>query len=81
LRVHADDRVSRRASEQGRCRDLRNPRLLAAFGIGFCILFAFIGTFTYVNYLLVRPPFMVGPMELGLPESPFRCCSFPAFLQ
>ena len=24
---------------------LRNPRLLAAFGIGFCILFAFIGTF------------------------------------
>ena len=25
---------------------LRNPRLRAAFGIGFCILFAFIGTFT-----------------------------------
>ena len=24
----------------------RNPRLRAAFGIGFCILFAFIGTFT-----------------------------------
>ena len=44
---------------------LRNPRLLAAFGIGFCILFAFIGTFTYVNFVLVRPPFMTGPMELG----------------
>jgi MFS transporter, YNFM family, putative membrane transport protein len=44
---------------------LRNPRLRGAFGIGFCILFAFIGTFTYVNFVLVRPPFMAGPMELG----------------
>jgi len=44
---------------------LRDPRLLAAFGIGFCILFAFIGTFTYVNFVLVGPPFMTGPMELG----------------
>jgi predicted MFS family arabinose efflux permease len=44
---------------------LRNPRLLAAFGIGFCILFAFIGTFTYVNFVLVRPPFLTGQMELG----------------
>jgi predicted MFS family arabinose efflux permease len=44
---------------------LRNPRLLAAFGIGFCILFAFIGTFTYINFVLVRPPFTTGPMELG----------------
>jgi predicted MFS family arabinose efflux permease len=44
---------------------LRNPQLLAAFGIGFCILFAFIGTFTYVNFVLVRPPFMAGQMELG----------------
>ena len=44
---------------------LRNPRLRAAFGIGFCILFAFIGTFTYVNFVLVRPPLSVGPMQLG----------------
>jgi predicted MFS family arabinose efflux permease len=44
---------------------LRNTRLLAAFGIGFCILFAFIGTFTYVNFVLVRPPLSLGPMELG----------------
>ena len=35
---------------------LRNPPLLASFGIGFCILFAFIGTFTYVNFVLVREP-------------------------
>jgi len=44
---------------------LRNPRLRAAFGIGFCILFAFIGTFTYVNFVLVRPPLSLGPMALG----------------
>jgi predicted MFS family arabinose efflux permease len=44
---------------------LRNSQLVAAFCIGFCILFVFIGTFTYVNFVLVRPPFMTGPMELG----------------
>src|SRR5262249_32246091 len=44
---------------------LRNRRLRAAFGIGFCILFAFIGTFTYVNFVLVRPPLSIGPMQLG----------------
>jgi len=43
----------------------RNPRLRADFGIGFCILFAFIGTFTYVNFVLTRPPLAVGMMELG----------------
>jgi predicted MFS family arabinose efflux permease len=44
---------------------LANPTLLAAFGIGFCILFAFLGTFTYVNFVLTGSPFMVGPMTLG----------------
>ena len=32
------------------------PALRPAFAIGFCILFAFIGTFTYVNFVLVRAP-------------------------
>jgi MFS transporter, YNFM family, putative membrane transport protein len=45
---------------------LRNRSLLATFGIGFCILFAFIGTFTYVNFVLVRPPIGIGMMMLGL---------------
>jgi YNFM family putative membrane transporter len=45
---------------------LRNRALRASFGIGFCILFAFIGTFTYVNFVLVRPPFSLGAMALGL---------------
>jgi predicted MFS family arabinose efflux permease len=44
----------------------RDPRMRAAFAIGFCLLFAFIGTFTYVNFLLVEPPFSLDPMALGL---------------
>jgi MFS transporter, YNFM family, putative membrane transport protein len=43
----------------------RNPQLRAAFGVGFCILFAFIGTFTYVNFVLVRTPLSLGMMHLG----------------
>jgi YNFM family putative membrane transporter len=43
----------------------RNPSLRAAFGIGFCILFAFIGTFTFVNFVLVRQPLSLGRMDLG----------------
>ncbi len=45
---------------------LRNPALCSAFAIGFCILFAFIGVFTYVNFVLVRPPIAIGMMALGL---------------
>jgi MFS transporter, YNFM family, putative membrane transport protein len=44
---------------------LRNAPLRASFAIGFLILFAFIGTFTYVNFVLVREPYSVGPMALG----------------
>jgi MFS transporter, YNFM family, putative membrane transport protein len=44
---------------------LRNPSLRAAFAVGFCILFAFIGTFTYVNYVLVRAPLALSQMTLG----------------
>jgi predicted MFS family arabinose efflux permease len=44
---------------------LRNPALQAGFGIGFCILFAFIGTFTFVNFVLTREPLSLGAMQLG----------------
>ena len=44
---------------------LRNPRLRAGFAIGFLILFAFIGTFTYVNFVLVRAPLGLSMMTLG----------------
>ena len=49
---------------------LRDPRLRAAFGIGFCILFAFIGIFTYVNFVLVRPPLSLGPARIRLLRVP-----------
>jgi MFS transporter, YNFM family, putative membrane transport protein len=45
---------------------LSNRPLRATFAIGFCILFAFIGTFTYVNFTLVRAPFAISMMTLGL---------------
>jgi len=43
----------------------RNPALRASFAIGFCILFAFIGTFTYVNFVLVGEPLSLSRMALG----------------
>lgn len=46
--------------------DFSSPPLLLGFGIGFCILFAFIGTFTYINFVLVAPPYSVGMMQLGV---------------
>jgi YNFM family putative membrane transporter len=45
---------------------LGNPALRAAFLLGFCILFVFIGTFTYVNFVLARDPIGLSPMYLGL---------------
>ncbi len=43
----------------------RNPALVAGFAIGFCILFAFIGTYTYVNFVLVKPPYALGMQSIG----------------
>jgi len=43
----------------------RDPALRSAFLLGFCILFAFIGTFTYVNFVLVREPLALSRMALG----------------
>jgi Major Facilitator Superfamily/Transposase, Mutator family len=42
-----------------------NANLRAAFAIGFCILFAFTGTFTFVNFVLVRPPIAIGMVTVG----------------
>ena len=44
---------------------LGNGPLRASFAIGFLILFTFIGTFTYVNFVLVRQPLGLSPMQLG----------------
>ncbi len=44
---------------------LRNRPLAASFAVGFLILFAFIGTFTYVNFILTRQPIHLAQMSLG----------------
>ena len=45
---------------------LRNPALRSTFAIGFLILFGFIGVFTYVGFVLMRPPHTLSMAALGL---------------
>ncbi len=45
---------------------LRDGNLRACFFVGFCILFVFIGVFTYINFVLVRSPLSIRPMSIGL---------------
>jgi len=45
---------------------LRNPGLRLTFAIGFLILFGFIGVFTYVGFVLMRPPHALSMTALGL---------------
>ncbi len=44
---------------------LRNPRLLAVFGMGFAALFCLVGTFTYANFYLADPPYRLNSQQLG----------------
>jgi YNFM family putative membrane transporter len=46
-------------------RHLHNPRLVATYAVGFGVLFTFVATFTYINFLLAAPPFSLSPAELG----------------
>ena len=43
-----------------------NPALRSSFAVGFLILFAFIGTFTYVNFVLVSLLISPSMMSVGL---------------
>lgn len=45
---------------------LANACLRTSYAIGFLILFAFIGVFTYVNFVLAAPPLSLSAMALGL---------------
>jgi MFS transporter, YNFM family, putative membrane transport protein len=56
-------------------RHLRNPRLVATYAIGFGVLFTFVATFTYVNFLLAAPPFSLSPTFLGLIFVVYLCGS------
>ncbi len=44
---------------------LRNPRLLMICCMGSTVLFCLVGVFTYANFYLVRPPFLLGTAGLG----------------
>jgi YNFM family putative membrane transporter len=44
---------------------LRNPRLLMICGMGFTVLFSLVGVFTYANFYLARPPFLLTTAGLG----------------
>jgi predicted MFS family arabinose efflux permease len=44
---------------------LRNPRLVAAFSIGFGLLFSLVGTFTYAALHLAAPPYSLSPAAIG----------------
>jgi predicted MFS family arabinose efflux permease len=56
---------SQRSPLAGMLTHLANGPLRSTFAIGFLILFAFIGTFTYVNFVLTRPPIALAQMSLG----------------
>jgi predicted MFS family arabinose efflux permease len=47
-------------------RHLAQPALRSTFAIGFLILFGFIGVFTYVGFVLMRPPHALSMASLGL---------------
>jgi MFS transporter, YNFM family, putative membrane transport protein len=44
---------------------LANRRLVAAFGVGFCVLFTQVAIFTYVTFYLAAPPFRLGTVALS----------------
>jgi predicted MFS family arabinose efflux permease len=44
---------------------LRNRRLVAAFGIGFGLLFSLVATFTYAALHLAAPPYSLSPAAIG----------------
>ena len=54
------------ASAQQMLRHLKNPQLLATYGIGFGVLFNFIAVFTYVSFHLAAPPYRFSSTLLGL---------------
>src|ERR1035437_8831803 len=47
-------------------RHLRNPRLVATYAVGFCVMFSLLATFTYINFYLAAPPFGLSTAALGL---------------
>jgi YNFM family putative membrane transporter len=45
--------------------NFKNPRLLATFAIGFCMLFTLVSIFSYVTFYLALPPFGLSTTQLS----------------
>jgi YNFM family putative membrane transporter len=45
--------------------NLRNPRLLATFAIGFCLLFALVSIFSFITFHLAGAPFFLSTAALS----------------
>lgn len=58
--------VGLRAALVQMLRHFGNPQLVAVYAVGFGVLFTFVATFTYVNFILAAPPFGLSPTFLGL---------------
>ncbi len=43
----------------------RNRRLVATYGVGFCVLFTQVAMFTYVTFHVAAPPFNLSTVALG----------------
>jgi YNFM family putative membrane transporter len=46
-------------------RNLRNPRLLATFLIGFCMLFTLVAVFSYITFYLTAVPFHLSTAQVS----------------
>jgi MFS transporter, YNFM family, putative membrane transport protein len=44
---------------------LKDPRMWAAYAVGFSVLFSIVAVFTYVNFYLAAPPFRLSTAALG----------------
>jgi predicted MFS family arabinose efflux permease len=53
--------------------NLRNRRLFATFGIGFCMLFALVATFSYITFYLASPPFDLTTRQLSFLFAVYLC--------
>jgi predicted MFS family arabinose efflux permease len=63
--ISPEHRVSPAEQLRAMLRHFRNPRLAATFAVGFGMLFALVGTFTYITFYLADPPFHLSTEALS----------------
>ena len=61
-------------------KSLSNPALLSTCAVGFSLLFSLVAVFTYVNFHLAAPPFLLSAAQLGwiFLVYPFGAIAVPA---